>query len=68
MLSGNTSPRTFLSDSGTLRLSGSEAADTLTITAFAVEDEAVTFALDVTVGEDTVPVWPVTESDPTPTP
>ena len=68
VLSGNTSPRTFLSDSGTLRLSGSEAADKLTITAFAVENEAVTFSADVTVGEDTVPVWPVTESAPTPTP
>lgn len=68
VLSGNTSPRTFLSDSGTLRIAGSEQADKLTITAFDVDNEVTTYSTTVTVTGENTPVWPVPAPDPDPAP
>ena len=67
-VTGATSPRTFISDSGVLRLSPLETAAKLTVTAFAVDDESKKSTLELTVSTDTAPVWPADDVPPTPTP
>ena len=57
-LSRAQSPRSYLSDSGVLCLSGIEPSSKVTVTAFDINDEAVTIAAEVPVTGKRLPSWP----------
>lgn len=57
-LTGNTSARTHLSDSGVLTVSQTEEAENLTITAFDVNNEATTLEVVMPVAGENPAVWP----------
>lgn len=64
VLTGNTSARTSLSDSGVLQLSGLEQAETLVVTAIDLNNAETELSISLTVAGENTPVWPATGETP----